>query len=675
MIDLNLKTILITTKITCLMAICLKLEAQISDIQVNQVGPLTTTPGTTVQYKIHVTNAGPSNASNVRVFYPTSSNVSFTAVTCVAGAGRGSSASCPTIVTIAGLQGAGLVIPSLPVGSAVTFTVTGTVGLNYGVISKTASATSANTDPTPGNNSSQVTTEIISPTCSPATYRLNAAATLAANTVAVNGGVMNLVYNLESGTAIPAIGSSFTIPVTYSDMININPSVDNRWNTVGSVNSSIFGWCVGFLPQTNDLAGGIYNSLPANNTSSKPSLTPNNSDHTFTTHISNGNIDQLGGFTISIGNYPTLPSNVKIVNQVFQTGTINNNTGSGGVVTAGFWTKPLIQTSILPNAGNASTVAIEMQPGQSYSYRYSAFSNGTDMPVHANVRGVMFLQNSTVTFGYVRPVINNIAPISQSLCVNQSATPIEVTVDEGLPVTYQWYRNTTNSNTGGTAISGETSSDYLPPTNTMGQSYYYAVATNAGCSTISAVASVSIGCTLPVEFADFIAQVKNTTVSLQWSTDWERNNMGFEIQRSPDATNWSAISFFNSKATDGNSYNKLSYQYQDYQPLSAVSFYRLKQVDKDGKYVYSKVRKIILNDVSRTLVYPNPAQNFVVVEGLVGNETISLYNSFGKKIKSEIVDRTSAEINISHLEPAMYIIRITNRHGEVINTRKIIKTR
>jgi hypothetical protein len=60
----------------------------------------------------------------------------------------------------------------------------------------------------------------------------------------------------------------------------------------------------------------------------------------------------------------------------------------------------------------------------------------------------------------------------QTLCLNATATPLAVTAS-GASLAYQWYKNTINSNSGGTLISGATSSNYTPPTLTIGTSYYY----------------------------------------------------------------------------------------------------------------------------------------------------------------------------------------------------------
>ncbi len=75
---------------------------------------------------------------------------------------------------------------------------------------------------------------------------------------------------------------------------------------------------------------------------------------------------------------------------------------------------------------------------------------------------------------------------TQAVCQNGTATALSVSAT-GTSLTYQWYKNTSNSNSGGTAISGGTSSSYTPSTSTVGALYYYCVVNSNGCTTTSSV--------------------------------------------------------------------------------------------------------------------------------------------------------------------------------------------
>lgn len=365
------------------------------DIQVNKTGPLSAQTGSTISYSIHVTNNGSSNAANVIVKDPAVANFTATGITCTAGSGTLGSAVCPSSVTLAALQGAGLTIPSLPADSGVTFTVTGTVGTTSGaVITNTATAEYA-ADTNIANNSSAISTTIYTCTGDESVYTIDSDATVAANTIAPNGGTINLVYKLTSGTAVPGIGNQFSLPVTYTDLNN-QFGIDNQWEGFG-VNSGVT-----ISPKTSVGTGRLYNGLPSNNSTSETMVSPDTTDNLFTTKIFDGNLDPLGKFNVTIGNYPAVPSGYVIKSNNLSLITSNNNITDNiaNLYYSGFWLKPLIQTAV-NTTGATSTPAITAIPGQTYVYRYSAYSNGTSFSQNAYpslARGFRFSSTNSITF-------------------------------------------------------------------------------------------------------------------------------------------------------------------------------------------------------------------------------------------------------------------------------------
>ncbi|WP_223837203.1 S-layer homology domain-containing protein [Paenibacillus oceani] len=95
------------------------------------------------------------------------------------------------------------------------------------------------------------------------------------------------------------------------------------------------------------------------------------------------------------------------------------------------------------------------------------------------------------------PIIST-QPGNQSVSVGDIASlNIMAAVSDGGTLSYQWYSNTTNSTSGGTAIDGATSASYSAPTNGAGTTYYYAVVTNTnnsvtGSKTAAATSSVAV---------------------------------------------------------------------------------------------------------------------------------------------------------------------------------------
>lgn len=87
-------------------------------------------------------------------------------------------------------------------------------------------------------------------------------------------------------------------------------------------------------------------------------------------------------------------------------------------------------------------------------------------------------------------ITTDLSTTAATYCQSKAAAQLSVIVSS--TATYQWYVNTTNSTSGGSAISGATSASYTPPTATVGTQYYYVVATNADCSTTSSITPVTI---------------------------------------------------------------------------------------------------------------------------------------------------------------------------------------
>ena len=127
-----------------------------------------------------------------------------------------------------------------------------------------------------------------------------------------------------------------------------------------------------------------------------------------------------------------------------------------------------------------------------YSQYYINWNNG-QIPVGAYFQLLVRAPMVAVVTG---PVINTQpSTTAQSVCINAatSALSVSATSPNGSAITYQWYSNASNSNSGGTSIGSATSASYTPPNNVAGTKYYYVICTNNQGSTTSNVsASISV---------------------------------------------------------------------------------------------------------------------------------------------------------------------------------------
>lgn len=143
-------------------------------------------------------------------------------------------------------------------------------------------------------------------------------------------------------------------------------------------------------------------------------------------------------------------------------------------------------------------------------------------------------------------------------------------------------------------------------------------ATQPGCSAI-----------LPIELSSFTGTLCNSNkICLKWETATERNNKYFDVQRSVDILAFSSVIRVASKATDGNSSSKLTYETTDENPLDGVSYYRLMQMDNDNSYSFSKIIAvdIIKEKNVKFVVYPNPnSGEFTAdISGLENNHEVKI---------------------------------------------------
>ncbi len=121
---------------------------------------------------------------------------------------------------------------------------------------------------------------------------------------------------------------------------------------------------------------------------------------------------------------------------------------------------------------------------------------------------------------------------------------------------------------------------------------------------------------LPVSLVRFTGTKNNTINTLTWSTLTETNNKGFEILRSADGVQFTTLAFVASKADNGNSAQLIHYQLKDEQPLTTNNYYRLKQIDKDGKTTLSNIVLLKAGNATKlevAAVYPNPVKNNLTV--------------------------------------------------------------
>jgi hypothetical protein len=137
------------------------------------------------------------------------------------------------------------------------------------------------------------------------------------------------------------------------------------------------------------------------------------------------------------------------------------------------------------------------------------------------------------------------------------------------------------------------------------------------------------------------------------------NNKGFAVERrQAKGDSWQTLSFVN-----GN--NKAStYQFMDNAPLS-TSYYRLSQIDNDGKETLSKVITISSKGNSRLKVYPNPVSNTLTVENTEGSD-FQILNLLGQQVLTGKTPSGGRGLDVSALPQGTYILKVGTEQAKFI---------
>ncbi len=183
-----------------------------------------------------------------------------------------------------------------------------------------------------------------------------------------------------------------------------------------------------------------------------------------------------------------------------------------------------------------------------------------------------------------------------------------------------------NSNTVGT--SGDIDYRFLAP----GRYIYYVLATNNGYAAYQLINEAQ----LPVELINFSASVVNNGIMLNWITATEQNNLGFEIERKSENSDWQRIGFV---AGNGISTERITYSFIDKDALSGEKYsYRLKQLDYNGSYSFSNITEIensipIAFELYQN--YPNPFNPSTTIKFSLPSKEIvkiSVFNILGQEV-------------------------------------------
>jgi photosystem II stability/assembly factor-like uncharacterized protein len=186
---------------------------------------------------------------------------------------------------------------------------------------------------------------------------------------------------------------------------------------------------------------------------------------------------------------------------------------------------------------------------------------------------------------------------------------------------------------------------------------------------------------LPVELVSFSIELQDNEIVLNWITATETNNLGFEIERKRNDAPWGDLAFVKGNGTTTETQN---YSFMDENIKAGKYKYRLKQIDYDGSFEYSKIVEVEVGfptEFSLEQNYPNPFNPKTKIKYQISKLSfvkIQIYDVLGNEIATLVNEEKpagsyEAEFNPANLPSGIYFYRI--QAGSYSETRKMVLLR
>ena len=175
--------------------------------------------------------------------------------------------------------------------------------------------------------------------------------------------------------------------------------------------------------------------------------------------------------------------------------------------------------------------------------------------------------------------------------------------------------------------------------------------------------------TLPVKFIDVKASfINKTTASVQWQIATPVLNAGeFEIEISYNASSWTKIGSIPITEASRGLYNFVQYNIS-----TGKLYYRIRQIDKDGSFSFSKI--VLLNNKKTAgsfIIYPNPANDVIKISAPINTTaTVLLFDAVGRKLISTIISNNTSEISTANIPSGTYLLQVTG--FDAVQIQKIV---
>jgi hypothetical protein len=189
-------------------------------------------------------------------------------------------------------------------------------------------------------------------------------------------------------------------------------------------------------------------------------------------------------------------------------------------------------------------------------------------------------------------------------------------------------------------------------------------------ATFSAVTAAQLGA-LPVTLVGFTVKKEGQTANLIWATTYESNSDYFNVEHSTNGKVWNTLSEVPA------SYQNIGLKYYGFThdaPSAGANYYRLKMVDNDQSYTYSKIRVLSFEKTYQLAIYPNPTVEKILInlDHWENVANIKILNLQGKALLTFHKKPMVKEINMTDFPSGQYVLQL-QWNDESISAVKVIK--
>lgn len=260
----------------------------------------------------------------------------------------------------------------------------------------------------------------------------------------------------------------------------------------------------------------------------------------------------------------------------------------------------------------------------------------------ANATALTVDGGNTAIFTYTGNLVQGSFKIATNLTFNEN---------------YPWLHPLTNtqslsSTDAAFVISGGSSTDYKWEINAADEGTYTVTVNLSGAN--PTVQLVKVGA-LPLNFISFSAKLNaiSSKATLNWVTSNEVNTSAFVVEKNVNSNGFIPVGSVGAKNTAGTQH----YSFEDKNAINGVAYYRLKQIDNDGKYTYSDIATVKNNAALALTIYPNPSAEYINISSSLAVKDVQIYNTSGQKVLATSLNGT---INIKGLAAGYYTVVVND---------------